>query len=296
MSVKQGFNMEHFLRTAHFLCFYYIIHITFKVLFLLTIIDSEYLFCYIISIKNKDSTMKPNQHAFIAPISILQKAICLGWNHYGILLLNISLFTTCALFASATIFGVLAVPALILGFTKLSLKIARTDPVDFGCSLSFGFSDGRWYRSLELLVTSFVSTVLPLLIFGTLAQTTPFMESIQSPYSPLYHLRLILDNELFYYVFSVVLMMQMLSFIIMVSHVFFSHADDKIQTRSSQSIQHIYSQLNTGTATILFSFGMITAYLISLIPTLGPSLVFMTLPFLAMIPATIYTSNRCKGM
>ncbi len=239
--------------------------------------------------------MKPNQHAFIVPVSILQKAICFGWNNYGILLLNISLFTTCALFASATIFGVLAVPALILGFTKLSLKIARMDPVDFGCSLSFGFADGRWYRSLERLVTSFGSTVLPLLILGTLAQTTLFMESIQSPYSPLYYLRSILDNELFYYVFPVVLMMQMLSFLITVCHVFFSHADDKIQTSFSQSIQHIDSQSNTGTATILFSFGMITAYLISLISTLGPSLVFMALPFLVMIPATVYTSNRCKG-
>ena len=199
--------------------------------------------------------MKSNQYAFITPISMLQKAICLGWNNYGILLLNISLFTTCALLASATIFGVLAVPALILGFTKLTLKIARMDSVDFGCSISFGFTDGRWYRSLERLVTSFGSSVLPLLILGILAQNTLFMESVQSPYSLLYYLRPILDNEVFYYVFPVVLMMQMLSFIITVSHVFFSYADDKIQIRSSQSIQHIDLQSNTGAATIFVPFG-----------------------------------------
>lgn len=79
---------------------------------------------------------------------------------YWSLLGNLCLFGLFIIVAAITVIGILVIPALIAGWIHFILASARGQDARFGSSLSAGFADGMWWKSLFLVIVLTVGLMI----------------------------------------------------------------------------------------------------------------------------------------
>ena len=75
---------------------------------------------------------------------------------YWTIIFNCLIYLIVGIVAISSIVGWLALPSLVAGFTRFTLRAARGSDVDVGDSMSWAFKDGMWSKSL---VYGLVSTL-----------------------------------------------------------------------------------------------------------------------------------------
>ena len=75
---------------------------------------------------------------------------------YWTIIFNCLIYLIVGIVAIFSIVGWLALPSLVAGFTRFTLRAARGSQVDVGDSMSWAFKDGMWSKSL---VYGLVSTL-----------------------------------------------------------------------------------------------------------------------------------------
>ena len=92
----------------------------------------------------------------------------LGKSNYWTIFFNVLLYGVIYVVFIITILGILLLPALGVGFYKFLLRAARGENVDVGDSLSEGFKNGMWWKSLAFFVlyvlgvlVGFILLILP---------------------------------------------------------------------------------------------------------------------------------------
>ncbi|MFL2840642.1 MAG: hypothetical protein ACJ0BT_02235 [Pseudohongiellaceae bacterium] len=88
----------------------------------------------------------------------------LGKRTYWTIFFNFLIYFILGICASITVVGILVLPALFAGFTKFLLKAARGEEVDVGDSLSEGFKNGMWWKSLLFFDLAFLGVVVGFLL------------------------------------------------------------------------------------------------------------------------------------
>ena len=84
--------------------------------------------------------------------------------NYGTILLNIIVYFFLALILTITILGIFLLPALAVGFYKFLIRAARRENVDVGDSLSEGFKNGMWWKSLVFIILSTLGIIVGLML------------------------------------------------------------------------------------------------------------------------------------
>tara|TARA_B100000242_G_scaffold274045_1_gene228101 strand:+ start:82 stop:711 length:630 start_codon:yes stop_codon:yes gene_type:complete len=84
--------------------------------------------------------------------------------NYGTILLNIIVYFFLALILTFTILGIFLLPALAVGFYKFLIRAARRENVDVGDSLSEGFKNGMWWKSLVFIILSTFGIIVGLML------------------------------------------------------------------------------------------------------------------------------------
>ena len=73
---------------------------------------------------------------------------------YWTIIFNCLIYLIVGIVAIFSIVGWLALPSLVAGFTRFTLRAARGTEVDVGDSMSWAFKDGMWSKSLVYGVVS----------------------------------------------------------------------------------------------------------------------------------------------
>jgi len=73
---------------------------------------------------------------------------------YWTIIFNCLIYLIVGIVALFSIVGWLALPSLVAGFTRFTLRAARGEEVDVGDSMSWAFKDGMWSKSLVYGVVS----------------------------------------------------------------------------------------------------------------------------------------------
>ena len=84
--------------------------------------------------------------------------------NYGTILLNFIVYFFLALILTITILGIFLLPALAVGFYKFLIRAARRENVDVGDSLSEGFKNGMWWKSLVFIILSTLGIIVGLML------------------------------------------------------------------------------------------------------------------------------------
>lgn len=79
---------------------------------------------------------------------------------YWSLLGNFCLFGLAIVVAAITVIGILIIPALIAGLIHFLLASARGQEPGFGSSVSTGFAEGMWWKSLFLVIVLIVGLMI----------------------------------------------------------------------------------------------------------------------------------------
>lgn len=79
---------------------------------------------------------------------------------YWSLLGNFCLFGLAIVVAAITVIGILIIPALIAGLIHFLLASARGQEPGFGSSVSAGFAEGMWWKSLFLVIVLIVGLMI----------------------------------------------------------------------------------------------------------------------------------------
>ena len=66
--------------------------------------------------------------------------------------------------ASITVIGLLIVPSLAVGLVRFMIRVGRGEEVDVGDSISWGFKDGMWLKSLIFLVVATIGILIGFLL------------------------------------------------------------------------------------------------------------------------------------
>jgi hypothetical protein len=72
----------------------------------------------------------------------------LGKTSYWLILFNTIIYFALMILAGITIIGLLVLPALITGYCKFLLKVTRGEELVIADSLSEGFKNGMWWKTL----------------------------------------------------------------------------------------------------------------------------------------------------
>tara|TARA_B100001996_G_scaffold171611_1_gene130912 strand:- start:238 stop:852 length:615 start_codon:yes stop_codon:yes gene_type:complete len=73
---------------------------------------------------------------------------------YWTIIFNCLIYLIVGIVALFSVVGWLALPSLVAGFTRFTLRAARGEEVDVGDSMSWAFKDGMWSKSLVYGVVS----------------------------------------------------------------------------------------------------------------------------------------------
>ncbi len=72
----------------------------------------------------------------------------LGKTSYWLILFNTIIYCALSVLVAITVIGLLVLPALITGYCKFLLKVTRGEEVVIADSLSEGFKNGMWWKTL----------------------------------------------------------------------------------------------------------------------------------------------------
>jgi len=78
----------------------------------------------------------------------------LAKSEYWTIFFNCLIYFIIGIVAAVSIIGWFALPSLVAGFTRFTLRAARGAEVDVGDSMSWAFKDGMWSKSLVYGVVS----------------------------------------------------------------------------------------------------------------------------------------------
>ena len=92
------------------------------------------------------------------------EAIRLAQKDYWTIFFNVIIYFLLIGFATITIIGLLATPALAVGLARFLLRAARGEEVDVGDSISWGFQDGMWLKSLVFFLIAGIGMFIGFLL------------------------------------------------------------------------------------------------------------------------------------
>lgn len=92
------------------------------------------------------------------------QALTLTKQHYWMLLLNCITYFVVAACLCMTGVGIIAFGGIYAGFTKLLVNAARNKQLVFCDSMSYGFYDGRWWKSIAFILLTLLARVGPAII------------------------------------------------------------------------------------------------------------------------------------
>ena len=91
-------------------------------------------------------------------------ALTLTRQHYWMLLLNCITYFVVAACLCVTGVGIIAFGGIYAGFTKLLINAARNKQLVFCDSMSYGFYEGRWLKSLAFILLTLLARLGPAII------------------------------------------------------------------------------------------------------------------------------------
>ena len=79
---------------------------------------------------------------------------------YWTIFFNFLIYVLLIVIASITVIGLLIVPSLAVGLVRFTIRAGRGEEVDVGDSLSWGFKDGMWWKSLVFFVVATIGILI----------------------------------------------------------------------------------------------------------------------------------------
>jgi len=79
---------------------------------------------------------------------------------YWTIFFNFLIYVLLIVIASITVIGLLIVPSLAVGLVRFTIRAGRGEEVDVGDSLSWGFKDGMWWKSLVFCVIATIGIII----------------------------------------------------------------------------------------------------------------------------------------
>ena len=88
----------------------------------------------------------------------------LAKTEYWTIFFNIIIYILLIIIASITVIGLLIVPSLAVGLVRFTIRAGRGEEVDVGDSISWGFKDGMWLKSLIFCVVAIIGILIGFLL------------------------------------------------------------------------------------------------------------------------------------
>ena len=88
----------------------------------------------------------------------------LAKTEYWTIFFNFLIYILLIIIASITVIGLLIVPSLAVGLVRFTIRAGRGEEVDVGDSISWGFKDGMWLKSLIFLVVATIGILIGFLL------------------------------------------------------------------------------------------------------------------------------------
>ena len=79
---------------------------------------------------------------------------------YWTIFFNFLIYVLLIVIAAITVIGLLIVPSLAVGLVRFTIRVGRGEEVDVGDSLSWGFKDGMWWKSLVFCVIATIGILV----------------------------------------------------------------------------------------------------------------------------------------
>ena len=79
---------------------------------------------------------------------------------YWTIFINFLIYFILIVIALVTVIGLLIVPSLAVGLVRFTIRVGRGEEVDVGDSLSWGFKDGMWWKSLVFCVIATIGMII----------------------------------------------------------------------------------------------------------------------------------------
>ena len=79
---------------------------------------------------------------------------------YWTIFFNFLIYFVLMVISAITVIGLLIVPSLAVSFVRFTIRAGRGEEVDVGDSLSWGFKDGMWWKSLVFCVIATIGMII----------------------------------------------------------------------------------------------------------------------------------------
>ncbi len=79
---------------------------------------------------------------------------------YWTIFFNFLIYFVLMVISAITVIGLLIVPSLAVGLVRFTIRAGRGEEVDVGDSLSWGFKDGMWWKSLVFCVIATIGMII----------------------------------------------------------------------------------------------------------------------------------------
>ena len=79
---------------------------------------------------------------------------------YWTIFFNFLIYFILIVIALVTVIGLLIIPSLAVGLVRFTIRVGRGEEVDVGDSLSWGFKDGMWWKSLVFCVIATIGMII----------------------------------------------------------------------------------------------------------------------------------------
>ena len=83
---------------------------------------------------------------------------------YWTIFFNFLIYGVLIVIAAITIIGLLIVPSLAVGLVRFTIRAGRGEEVDVGDSISWGFKEGMWLKSLIFCVVATIGILIGFLL------------------------------------------------------------------------------------------------------------------------------------
>ncbi len=91
---------------------------------------------------------------------IFSEGLRLAKPEYWTIFFNFLIYFILIVIALVTVIGLLIVPSLAVGLVRFTIRVGRGEEVDVGDSLSWGFKDGMWWKSLVFCVIATIGMII----------------------------------------------------------------------------------------------------------------------------------------
>ena len=88
----------------------------------------------------------------------------LAKTEYWTIFFNVIIYMVLIIISAITIIGLLITPSLVVGLVRFTLRVGRGEEVDVGDSISWGFQDGMWLKSLVFFLIAGIGMFIGFLL------------------------------------------------------------------------------------------------------------------------------------